>query len=187
VTPDAAWFETVASREVYRGRVSVRIDTIRTPDGVDADREIVSPLPAVAVVPITVAGDVLLVRQYRQALGGYLLEIPAGVLDEDGEAPEDAARRELAEEVHHDAGRLEHLITFHTSAGWSDETTTVYLARAVSPSAAPSGFEASAEEADMEVVPLPFDDAVAAARAGELADAKTVVGLLLAADRLRGS
>jgi 8-oxo-dGDP phosphatase len=179
-----SWYRTLDVREVYRGRASVRIETVRTPDGQDVERELVSQFDAVAVVPITVRGDVLLLRQYRHVVGGYLLELPAGVLDVPDEDPEAAARRELAEEVQHDAGVLEHLLTFHNSAGWSDERTHLYLARDVVPGQAPSGFEATAEEADMEVVALALDDAIAAARAGELTDAKTALGLLLAAGRL---
>jgi 8-oxo-dGDP phosphatase len=181
---ETAWFETLAVREVYRGRAHVRIETVRTPDGHDVERELIGHLDAVAVVPVTAEGDILLLRQYRQSVRGYLLELPAGVLDEEGEAPQDAARRELAEEVHHDAGELHHLVTFLNSAGWTDERTHVYLARDVRPGRPPDGFEAEAEEADMEVVPMAAADAVAAARAGEFSDAKTVVGLLLAADRL---
>jgi 8-oxo-dGDP phosphatase len=181
---DAAWFETLGVREAYRGRATVRIETVRTPDGHEVERELIGQMDAVAVVPVTADGDVLLLKQYRQSVRRYLLELPAGVLDDDGEPPEDAARRELAEEVHHDAGELEHLITFHNSAGWTEERTHVYLARHVTPGRPPEGFEAEAEEADMEVVPMAFADALEAARGGELTDAKTVVGLLLAADRL---
>lgn len=181
---DPAWFETLDVREVYRGRATVRIESVRTPDGRDVERELIAHMDAVAVVPVTVDGTILLLKQYRQSVRGYMLELPAGVLDEEGESPEDAARRELSEEVHHDARELVHLITFHNSAGWTDERTHVYLARDVVPGSPPAGFEAETEEADMEVVPMALADAFAAARAGELTDAKTVVGLLLAAHHL---
>ena len=179
--PEGAWFQTLDIREVYAGRSTVRIETVRTPDGDEIEREVVDHLDAVAVVPITGGGDVLLVRQYRQPRRGYLLEIPAGVLDADDETPQLAARRELIEEVEHDVPDLEHLTTIDNSAGWTNERTHIFLGRGVLPASTPDGFTAQAEEADMEVVRIPFPDAVAAVRDGKLTDAKTVVGLLLAA------
>lgn len=180
----AAWFETTASREVYRGFSTVRIESLRTPDGNEVEREIVEHDDAVAVVPVTAGGEVLLLRQYRQSVRRYLLEIPAGKLDVDGEAPAAAANRELVEETGHEAGSLDLLTTFQNSAGWTTEVTHVYLGRDLSPSEPPDSFTAKAEELDMEIVPLRLADAVAAVHAGEITDGKTVVGLLLAADRL---
>ena len=179
--PPAAWFETVEVREVYSGRSTVRIETVRTPEGTEVEREVIEHRDAVAVVPVTDDGDVLLVRQYRQALRAYLVEIPAGVLDVDDEAPETAARRELLEEVEHDVADMRHLTTIANSAGWTNERTHIYLARGVRPARTPDGFTPAAEEADMEVVRIPLGDAVDSVRAGELSDAKTVVGLSLAA------
>lgn len=179
-----SWFETLHTRDVYAGWSTVRIETVRTPDGGQMDREIVDHLDAVATVPVTDDGDVVLLRQYRQALRGYLLEIPAGVLDVPGEDVVAAARRELQEEIGHDASELSHLVTFHNSAGWTTESTHVYLARSLVPTGLPDGFEAKAEEADMEIVRIPLADAAASARQGKVSDAKTLVGLLLAADRL---
>lgn len=179
-----AWFETVDSREVYAGFSTVRIDTVRTPDGQQIEREIVERVGAVAIVPIDTEGRILLLKQYRQPVGGYVLEIPAGLLDVPDEEPEAAARRELAEELQHDAGELEHLITFVNSAGWATERTHVYLARRCTPGQAPDGFVAESEEADMEVVPMAAADAFQAAHSGDLVDAKTVIGLLLAEARV---
>ena len=180
----AAWFETLEVREVYSGRSTVRIETVRMPDGSEAEREVIEHLDAVAVVPVTEAGDVLLVRQYRQPLRGYLLEIPAGVLDVEGESPSAAARREVLEEVEHEVDELLHLTTIVNSGGWTNERTHIYLGRGARPATTPSGFAAEAEEADMEVVRIPLRDAVAAVHEGELSDAKTVVGLVLGAAKL---
>lgn len=176
-----AWFETLDSRIVHDGWSTVRVDTIRMPDGDQADREVVEHVAAVAVVPLFEDGTVVLVRQYRHPVGQYLLEIPAGILDVDGEPEPDAARRELAEEVGLQAGRLDHLVTFENSAGWSTERTHVYLGRDLSETARPEGFELEHEEADMELVRLPLEDAVDAVSRGEITDAKTVIGVLLAA------
>lgn len=179
-TDAVAWFATTGSTTVYDGRVRVRLDAVRTPDGRDVEREIVEAFDAVAVVPVDTRNRVLLLRQYRQVVGGYVLEIPAGVLDVPGEDPADAARRELAEEVQHDVGDLQHLVTYLSSGGWTTERIHLYLARGCTPGDLPAGFELQAEEADMEIVALPLDDAVAVARAGEIVDAKSLVGLLLA-------
>jgi 8-oxo-dGDP phosphatase len=176
----AAWFETLASREVYSGFSTIRIDTVRTPDGAEMDREIVERVDAVAVVAVDDRGRILLLKQYRQPVGAYLLEIPAGLLDVDGEEPEAAARRELAEEIQHEAQVFRHLITFVNSAGWATERTHVYLAEGARPTPMPEGFVPKAEEADMEVVPMAAADVFEAVREGSIVDAKTVIGLLLA-------
>lgn len=176
------------SEVVYDGVLStVRVDRVRMPDGSVAEREVVAHLDAVAVVAIDADGSVVLVRQHRHALGRRMLELPAGMLDVDGEDDRTAAQRELAEEVGLQARSWRRLIRFHNSAGWTDETTTVYLAEGLEPVAAPEDFTPEAEEADMEVVRLPLGEAVSAARRGEISDAKTLVGLLLAASTLPSS
>ena len=178
-------YEVIDSRRTFDGQLSgVRVDTVRMPDGSSADREVVEHPDAVAVVPITQGGEVVLLRQYRHPLRRAQLEVPAGKLDEEGESPAQAARRELAEEARLD-GELTELARFANSAGWTDEHTTVFLARPVHPVDAPEGFEAEHEEADLEVVTLPLERAVAMVTEGEIVDAKTVIGLLLARDRLR--
>jgi len=180
-------YEVESSRIAYDGELSrVRVDRVRMPDGEVVNREIVEHPNAVAVVPVEEDGQVVLLRQYRHPFGQAALEIPAGKLDSDGEVPDEAVRRELAEEVGLGAGRLTELVTFHNSSGWTDETTTVYLATGLDPVDAPAGFAAHAEEADMEVVRMPLADVVERARRGELTDAKTLIGVLLAAERLRG-
>lgn len=183
----SAWFETVASRGVHDGYSRVRIDTVRTPEGELVEREIVEHDDAVAVVPLNAGGEVLLLRQYRHALGRDILEIPAGTLDVAGEELEAAARRELLEEMHVTVSELEPLTVFVNSAGWATEHTHIYLARGVEVSSPPSGFEPKAEEAHLEVVTLPLAAAVEAVTDGTITDAKTVIGLLLADRRLRAA
>jgi 8-oxo-dGDP phosphatase len=183
----ASWFETRDEDVVYDGYSTVVRETVGTPDGGEMVREVVRHTDAVAVVPVLDDGRVVLLRQYRQPLRRYVLEIPAGKMDQDGESPEEVAHRELAEEIGHDARELVHLVTFHNSAGWTTETTHVYLGRGLHEVPPPDGFEPEGEEAHMEVVPLAADDAVALAHAGDLPDAKTLIGLLLAAPHLRTS
>lgn len=173
-------YQVRSSRITHKGKLStVRVDEVVMPDGTVAEREIVGHDSAVAVVPVEPDGRVLLIRHYRHAIGDRMLEIPAGKLDVDGEAPIDAARRELAEEIGREADDLVELVHFANSAGWSDEATTVYLARGVRPCATPDGFTAEHEEADIEVVPMPLDEAVGLIDSGAITDAKTVIGLLL--------
>ena len=173
------WFQTVGSRVVHEGHVTLRIDEVTTPGGT-VEREVAVPPDAVAVVALA-DGDVVLVRQYRQPLGTSTLELPAGVLDRQGEEVAAAAARELAEECHLAAGEWSVLTTLAPTPGWSTERVTLLLARDVHPTDAPDGFEPAAEEAAMEVVRLPLDAAVAAVHDGTIIDAKTVVGILLVA------
>ena len=175
-------FEVTASQITHHGMLTtMRVDTLRAPDGDVVKREIAARPNAVGMVPLTATGEVILVRQYRHAVGRYELEIPAGLLDVDGEAEHAAAQRELTEEIGMAAGTLRRLTTFCNSCGWSDEATTVFLATELSEAQVDAGFEADAEEADMTVLRMPLDDAVAAVQRGDIRDAKTVIGLLLVA------
>lgn len=174
------WFRTTDSRVVHDGHVTLRIDEIQTPDGT-VEREVAVPPDAVAVVAI-LDGDVVLVRQHRQPVGATTLELPAGVLDRDGEDVRSAGARELAEECRLAADDWTELTTIVSSPGWTTERVTLLHARGVRPTDAPEGFEATAEEAAMEVVRLPLDAAVAAVRDGTISDAKTALGILLVAD-----
>ncbi|MBW3601830.1 MAG: NUDIX hydrolase [Actinobacteria bacterium] len=180
-------YHVESSETVYDGVLSrARMDRVRMPDGHTRAREVMEHVPAVAVVAVD-QGCVVLVRQYRHPLREWLLEVPAGLLDIEGEAPDDAARRELIEEVGLEPGRLDELVTFANSAGWTDERTTVYLATDLRPASPPDDFSADAEEAGMQVVRMRLDEAVARARRGDLCDAKTVIGLLLAQARLQAA
>ena len=133
-------FERIDSRIEWKGRIAtVRTDTVRYEDGEEAEREVVEHPGAVAVV--VHGGETLfLVRQPREPVGDPgLLELPAGKLDEEGEAPLDCARRELAEEIGKAAAHWEHLKTFLTSAGMTDERCPVSSTRQQSPFARFSG------------------------------------------------
>lgn len=176
-------FTTRSSRVAHRGFSTVRVDELDGPDG-PFTREVVEHPDAVAIVALDAEGRVATVRQYRHPLGRDLLELPAGTLDVAGEAPDAAAHRELAEEVGLATDELIPLGGMWNSAGWSDERTLLYLAPRTRPAAAPKGFVAADEEAVMAVEWHPLADLVAAARSGELEDAKTAVGVVRAAARL---
>ena len=177
-------FRKLAEREVHRGRrITVATATFEAPDGSRFERDVVHHPGAVSVVPVTEGEEVLLVRQFRAAVGRELLEIPAGLRDVPGEPPAETARRELAEEVGMRAGRLEPLAEFYNSAGFSDEYSYVFLALDL----APCPTEAhSVEEQHMTIEPVSLDDVRALIKRAEIVDAKTIIGLALALDALEG-
>jgi ADP-ribose pyrophosphatase len=171
--------ERLAVREIFRGNtVRLDVDRVRLPNGKEMDFEIIHHAGAAAVVPILPSGEVLLVRQYRYATGGYLLEIPAGKLDP-GEGPEACARRELSEETGYRPGELTPLGWIWTTPGFTDEKIWLYLA---------TDLEATRQKLeDDEILTLekiPLEEAVAKATSGEIHDSKTVCALLRAGRRL---
>lgn len=171
-------FEVVGSTRVYDGAIlSLRVDTVTMPGGRSAEREIVEHPGAVAVVALDGAGDVILVRQYRHAVGERLLELPAGLLDVDGEAPREAAARELLEEAGVRASEWSELVQLVTSPGFSEERVQVYLATGITDDRQP---EAEHEEADMQIERVPLDDAVAMVFDGRITNAIAVAGILAA-------
>jgi ADP-ribose pyrophosphatase len=179
-------FRHVGERDVYAGRIwRVAVGTFEAPDGATFERDVVRSPGAVGAVPVLfdVEGtpSVVLVRQYRPVLDAELVEIPAGMRDVDGEAPDVTAARELAEEVGFRPGHLELLTVFQNSAGMTDATTHVYLASNLQP--VPKQAHGPEEEA-MTVIQVPLADAVADVLAGRITDAKTVIGLLLTSRRL---
>jgi 8-oxo-dGDP phosphatase len=177
VTADQAPpFRVVASRRPFQGKVvTVRTDLIADEDGRTDEREVVEHNGAVAALVIDDAGLVVLVEQWRHAVGARVLEIAAGKYDVHGEAVEDALRRELAEELGVEGGTLTFMASFYTTPGWSDEVLDLYLAEGATPiqGGAP---ETDWEERGMVVVRLPFEEAVRRA-AGPPGDAKTLVAL----------
>ena len=166
-------FERTASDTVYEGGFfDVRKDTFRHEDGGDAQREIVQHPGAVGIV-VHDGERIWLVRQPREAVGvPDLLEIPAGKLDEEGEDPLDTGKRELAEEVGKAADHWEHLHTYWSSVGFSDEQVHVYLATGLRDVDRPQ----VEEDERIELVRWPLADLDGAIDACQ--DAKTLIGLL---------
>jgi 8-oxo-dGTP pyrophosphatase MutT (NUDIX family) len=183
VTPP---FRVLDSSRPFQGKViTVRTDRIADDHGRTGEREVVEQDGAVAALVVDDDGRVVLVDQWRHAVGARVLEIAAGKYDVDGEAVEDALRRELAEELGVEGGTLTFLASFYTTPGWSDEVLDLYLAEGVTP------IEGDApatdwEEQGIEVVRLPFAEALRRA-AGPPGDAKTLVALGLYGLRLAGS
>lgn len=167
-------------RSIYRGRViDLVVETVTLPNGHTMELEIVRHPGASAVVALTDADEVLLVRQYRHAVGGYIYEVPAGKLD--GEAPEVCAARELIEEAGVEAGRLEKLGSIVTTPGFSDEVIHLFLARDLRPAS-----QKLDEDEVLTVERVPFARALQMCARGELRDAKSMCALLLSDLRRRG-
>jgi 8-oxo-dGDP phosphatase len=175
-------YRVLGTETVYEGRViSVVRDTVAMPGGGDSVREVVRHPGAVAVVALTDDGDVVLLRQYRHPVGGYLWELPAGLRDAEGEAPLLTARRELAEEVRMAAERWSLLTTTFSTPGFCDELVLVYLAEGLSDVDRPEGFTVEHEELDMTVELVPLTDAVQRVFDGSIRNSAAVIGLLAAA------
>lgn len=170
----------VESRVAYSGKIArLRVDTVELPDGRRSQREIVEHEPVVAIVPVDASGDVILVRQFRLATGGVMLEVPAGGVDV-GESFEDAAQRELSEEVGLRAGTLAQIADFYVSPGFMTERVIAFLATELTDAAGEAD-----EDEDIVVVRMPLADAVAMVERGEFHDAKSIASILLAERRLR--
>jgi 8-oxo-dGDP phosphatase len=179
---EPAAYPVVATETVWRsGRViDVRSDEVRMSDGATATRDVVVHPGAVGIVAVDADQRVLLIQQYRHPVGWRLWEPPAGLLDEPGEDPLVAARRELFEEAHLQAERWDVLVDAYTSPGMCDEAVRIYLARDVT-AAAGDRFVGHDEEADLRSQWVPLSDAVDAVLAGELHNPLAAMGLLAAA------
>jgi len=175
-----AGIEILAKRRVFRGRVvDLSVERVRLPNGNVCELELIRHPGAAAVVPVDANGNVLLVRQYRHATGGYLLEVPAGKLDP-GEPPETCAFREVEEEVGFRPRTLAPLGWIWTTPGFTDEKIWLFLATDL----APAKQDLQHDEV-LTVERVPLAEAVAWAESGEIVDAKSVCALLRAANHLR--
>jgi 8-oxo-dGDP phosphatase len=178
-------FRILQSSRPFQGkRIAVRVDLIADGDGRTGEREVVEHPGAVAALVVDEDGQVVLVEQWRHAVGARLLEVAAGTYDVDGESVEDALRRELAEELRVEGGTLTWLASFYTTPGWSDEVLDLYLAEGVTPIQG-GGVGGEWEEEGIEVVRLPFEEALRRATRPP-GDAKTLVALGLYGLKLAG-
>src|SRR5258705_8729368 len=171
----------IDSKKVFSGRVfDVTVDTVREADRTYI-REVVPHPGSAVILPAFDDGTIALVKQYRHPAVKYLLELPAGTLN-DQERPEVGAARELEEELGLVAGNLEKLSEFFVSPGFCEEKMWLYLATDLKQTA-----QRLEEDELIEVVRLPIDRALQMISDGEIEDAKTIIGLLLAAPRLGAS
>jgi ADP-ribose pyrophosphatase len=165
--------KTLTSQRIYEGRaVRLRVDTVKKPSGKTTTREIVEHDDVVAVVVLDSKDRVIMVRQYRKAVGKTLLEIPAGSVDP-GEQPINTVRRELQEEIGYLPNKIDRLGGFYAAPGYCTEYLHLYLATYLIPS------RLQAEDTDeIEVVRVPLTKIPDLIADGEIADAKSIAGLL---------
>ena len=170
---DGSW-QTLHQSYLYRNPwCAFRVDEVVLPDGATIEYGVLEGGGFASVVAITQGGKVVLVRQWRQPLGSFTLELPSGGVDR-GEDPRAAAERELFEETGFRAAGSEHLVSVHTSTGRTDEVCHLFRCRAVrdpgGPRPEPTEF--------IRVVELPFEEAMKGISGGAITDAATVLGLL---------
>jgi ADP-ribose pyrophosphatase len=190
---DPGGFRHVGDTEIYRGYIwTAVVGDFETPDGEPFQREIVRTRGAVASLPILYGPDdadrveplVALIAQYRPAFDEIVIEAPAGMRDVEGEPDIDNARRELVEEVGVVAGSLEPLVSIYPSPGMTDATLAIFLAtdchRVERTTHGP-------EEDASEVLVVPLTEALSWIDSGRICNATTIIALLLAERRLRGT
>ncbi len=165
--------KTLSSRLIYDGRVvKLRVDTVQTPSGKKTTREIIEHSDCVAIIAIDDNDNVLLVNQFREAVGKELLEIPAGGIDP-GEDPEAAVRREMQEETGYLPRKVERLSGFYSAPGYCTEYLYLYLATDLVPS------QLYAEDTEsISLVRVPTSQVRDLLSSGDICDGKSVAGLL---------
>ena len=164
---------TLDSRQIYEGRrVSLRVDRVVLPGGRETTREIAAYPDCVAIVAVDDKDNVILVRQYRHAVGRDLLELPAGGI-EPGEEPEESALRELEEETGYRASKVKCIGGAYTAPGYSTEFMHLFIAEGLEP-----GSSRADDDEIIEVVPVPRERIRGMLDSGEICDGKSVIGLL---------
>ncbi len=161
------------SKPVYQGRMmKFRVDSVELPSGRRATREIVEHTDSVAIVAIDAYDNVILVKQFRSAVGDSLIEVPAGK-KEPGESPLECANRELEEETGYSAGSIEQLGGFYSGPGYSTEYLHLFLATDLK-----RGESDTDDDEISDVLLVSLNEALQMIFSGEICDAKSVAGLL---------
>jgi ADP-ribose pyrophosphatase len=172
-------FEVQKTTDIYRGRIfDIFVEKVVLPNGVVKNREVVRHPGASAMVPLFDDGKIALIKQFRHAVGGFLWEIPAGTLEKE-ETPLKCAQRELTEEIGYEAAKLEKLTEILPAPGYTDERIHIFLATGLTPTQ-----QNLDDDEVLEVQPTLFGDALEMIMTGEIQDAKTIVGLLLARQKI---
>ena len=168
-------------KSIFKGRIiDLSVETVTLPNGATAELEIITHPGAAAVVPMKDETTVVMIRQYRHAVGGFIYEIPAGKLHP-GEDPRECAVREVEEEIGYKVGNLEPLLSFFTTPGFTNEVIHIFLGKYLQPGTQDLG----AEEV-LEVLEMPIDKAIALIKEGTIRDGKTIIGLQMAYLQLKG-
>ncbi len=177
----------LSRRQVHRGRrIDVGMDTVRFPDGSTGELDMILHPGASAILPVVGEAseadpEILLIHQYRYAAGGWIWEVPAGIPDRTGEPWEECAARELEEETGMRAGTLRYLTRIYTTPGFTDEVIHLFLAERLE-----EGAVQLDDDEFVEVVRIPFSQALEWVREGRIVDAKSVSTLLYAASFVIG-
>ncbi len=159
-------------KPIYKGKIiDLSVETVTLPNGATADLEVITHPGAAAVVPMKDDRTVVMVRQYRHAVGRFIYEIPAGKLHP-GEDPKECAARELEEETGYQVNRLEPLLSFLTTPGFTNEIIHIFVGRELS-----TGTQDLGVDEVLEIIEMPLDQAIARINTGEIQDAKTIIGL----------
>jgi len=167
--------KSITSTSVYDGKViSLRVDEVTLPNGKTSKRELIKHPGAVAIIPITKEGKIVLVEQYRKALERSLIETPAGKL-EPGESPEITARRELEEETGYGCEKLTFIQSFATSPGFADEIIHMYVAEGLYKIENSASLD---EDEFVEIIEATIDEAELMMKNGQIFDAKTAYSVL---------
>ena len=165
----------IKTNRIFEGKViNLRVDTVILPNGKEAKREVVEHPGAVAVVPLLPDGRIIMVRQYRHAVGKALLEIPAGKLDR-GEIPEQCAARELEEETGYACNQLRSLTSVWTTPGFSDEIIHIYAAENLQ-----KKVQNLDEDEFLQIEIYSKEQLRQMMQDGSISDSKTIIGLCLA-------
>ena len=160
------------NKNIYKGRiVDLNLETVTLPNGATVELEVIHHPGAAATVPMKDERTVILIRQYRHAVGGYIYEIPAGKLHP-GEDPRECANRELEEEIGYKAGALEHVTSAYTTPGFTDEVIHIYKATQLQ-----KGTQDLGHDEVLEIAEFPLAKTMTMIREGVIKDAKTIVGL----------
>lgn len=167
--------------QIYKGKIiDLSVETVTLPNGATADLELIAHPGASAVVPLKDDQSVVMIRQYRHAVGGYIYEIPAGKLHP-GEDPRECAIREVEEEVGYKVGALEPLLSFFTTPGFTDEIIHIYLGKDLTP-----GKQDLGEDEVLEIIEMPLVNTIELINDGSIKDGKTIIGLQAAYLKLFG-
>ena len=174
--------KTLSSKTIYEGKIiSLTLEEVELPDGNRAQREVVKHPGAVALIPLTADGKLVLVKQYRKSLNRTLIEIPAGRI-EVGEEPEVTAIRELEEETGYGAHQVTYIQSFATSPGFANEIIHLYLAENLYEIVNPA---AGDEDEFIELLEVTIDEAEQLIASGEIYDAKTAFAVIFAKHQLK--
>lgn len=173
--------EPLTRKTIRNGRVfDITVENVTFPNGVNIDMEIIRHPGASAIVPLTADNEIVMLKQYRHAIGGFLWEIPAGTFDA-GEAPLVCAKRELAEETGFEAESWESIGAVTPLPGYSDERIHLFLARNLIPST-----QSLDPDEILEVHSIPLEKVIAMISDGEIEDAKTIAAVFRTLHRIKG-